>query len=51
MTPLMRFLQRLIILGLGALTVWFVVFVVFEEADHQPDTTNTKSDESEQVHS
>ena len=35
MTPTMRFLQRLVILGLGALTIWFVVFVVFEEVDQR----------------
>jgi len=35
MTSSMRFLQRLVILGLGALTIWFVVFVVFEEADQR----------------
>jgi len=35
MTPFMRFLQRLAILALGALTIWFVVFVVFEEADQR----------------
>ena len=35
MTPLMRLLQRLVILGLGVLSVWFVVFVVFEEVDRR----------------
>jgi hypothetical protein len=35
MNPALRFVQRLLILGLGALTVWFVVFVVFEAADRR----------------
>ena len=30
-----RSLQRLLVLGLGVFTVWFVVFVVFEDADHR----------------
>ena len=30
-----RLLRRLLIFGLGVFTVWFVVFVVFEDADHR----------------
>jgi hypothetical protein len=30
-----RFLQRLLILGLGIFTVWLIVFVVFEDADRR----------------
>jgi hypothetical protein len=32
---LKRLLQRLLILGLGILSVWFIVFVVFETADNR----------------
>jgi hypothetical protein len=32
---LKRFLQRLLILGLGILSVWLIVFVVFETADRR----------------
>ena len=35
MRLLIRFLRRLLILGLGILTVWLIVFVVFETADHR----------------
>jgi hypothetical protein len=35
MTSTKRFLQRLVILGLGAITIWFVVFVVFEKVDQR----------------
>jgi hypothetical protein len=35
MASLVRLLQRLLILGLGVATVWFVVFVVFERADRR----------------
>ena len=35
MNPALRLFQRLLILGLGAVTVWFVVFVVFREADQR----------------
>jgi hypothetical protein len=30
-----RFLQRLTILGLGALSIWLIVFVIFRIADHR----------------
>jgi hypothetical protein len=33
MRLLKRFLQRLVIFGLGIFSVWFIVFVVFEFAD------------------
>jgi LssY C-terminus len=32
---LIRFLQRLLILGLGIFTVWLIVFVIFRFADHR----------------
>jgi hypothetical protein len=32
---LIRFLRRLLVLALGALSVWLIVFVVFRFADHQ----------------
>ncbi len=32
---LLRLLQRLAILGLGVLSVWLIVFVIFERADHK----------------
>jgi hypothetical protein len=32
---LKRILQRLLILGLGILSVWLIVFVVFEDADRR----------------
>jgi hypothetical protein len=32
---LKRFLQRLVIFGLGIFSVWFIVFVVFETADRR----------------
>jgi LssY C-terminus len=32
---LIRFLRRLLVLGLGILSVWFIVFVVFRVADHR----------------
>ena len=35
MRLLTRLLQRLLILGLGILSVWLIVFVVFEFADHR----------------
>ena len=35
MRRLKRFLQRLLIFGLGILTVWLIVFVVFETADNR----------------
>ena len=35
MRSLKRFLQRLLIFGLGILTVWLIVFVVFETADNR----------------
>ena len=31
----MRLLQRLLIMGLGIFSVWFIVFVVFEIADRR----------------
>ena len=31
----MRFLQRLLILGLGILSIWLIVFVVFDFADQR----------------
>src|ERR1044072_758543 len=35
MRLLRRFLQRLLIFGLGVFTVWLIVFVVFETADNR----------------
>lgn len=35
MRLLKRFLQRLVIFGLGIFCVWLIVFVVFETADHR----------------
>ena len=35
MRRLKRFLRRLLIFGLGVLTVWLIVFVVFETADNR----------------
>jgi hypothetical protein len=35
MSSLLRFLQRLLVLGLGALSIWFVAFVVFEKVDRR----------------
>jgi hypothetical protein len=35
MRLLNRFLQRLVILGLGVLSVWLIVFVVFDTADQR----------------
>ena len=35
MSLLNRSLQRLLVLGLGVFTVWLIVFVVFEDADHR----------------
>ena len=35
MRLLKRFLQRLVILGLGIFSVWLIVFVVFEFADRK----------------
>jgi hypothetical protein len=35
MRPLIRFLQRLLVLGMGILSVWFIVFVVFKVADRR----------------
>ena len=32
---LIRFLRRLAVVGLGVLTVWLIVFVIFRFADHQ----------------
>jgi hypothetical protein len=31
----MRFFQRLLVLGLGVITVWLIVFVIFRFADHR----------------
>ena len=30
-----RLLQRLLIIGLGVITVWLIVFVIFRFADHR----------------
>ena len=35
MRLVIRFLQRLLILGLGIFTVWLIVFVIFRFADHR----------------
>jgi len=35
MRLLKRFLQRVLIFGLGVFTVWLIVFVVFETADNR----------------
>ena len=35
MRLVVRFLQRLLILGLGIFTVWLIVFVIFRFADHR----------------
>jgi hypothetical protein len=35
MRLLKRFLQRLVIFGLGIFSVWFIVFVIFEFADRR----------------
>ena len=35
MRLLKRFLQRLVIFGLGIFSVWLIVFVVFETADRR----------------
>jgi hypothetical protein len=35
MSSTVRFLQRLVVLGLGAFSVWFVAFVVFKEVDRR----------------
>jgi len=35
MRLLNRFWQRLVILGLGVLSVWLIVFVIFETADQR----------------
>ena len=35
MRALKRFLQRLVIFGLGIFSAWFIVFVVFEFADRR----------------
>ena len=35
MRLLIRFLQRLLILGLGVFSVWLIVFVVFKTVDHR----------------
>ena len=35
MKVLNRFWQRLVILGLGAFSVWLIVFVVFDTADRR----------------
>ena len=35
MRLLKRFLPRLVILGLGIVSVWLIVFVVFETADRR----------------
>jgi len=35
MRPLIRLLQRTAILGLGILSVWLIVFVVFDFADQR----------------
>jgi hypothetical protein len=35
MGPVIRLLQRLTIVGLGALSVWLIVFVVFRVSDHR----------------
>ena len=35
MRLLIRLLQRVLVLGLGVLSVWLIVFVIFEFADHR----------------
>ena len=35
MRLLIRFLQRLLVLGLGIFSVWLIVFVVFKTVDHR----------------